>query len=100
MDISQKIKLIRNILQKTSDNNLDDVLKKIDKFTLNHIIYVIRKNIDDKIIEYIIVDEKKMFFRYVYGSEFYYHLNPIEDWDLADGKSYNIDRDDTIYILY
>ena len=100
MDISKKIKLIRNILQKTSDNNLDDVLKKIDKFRLNDNTYVIRKNIDDKIIEYIIVDNKKMFYRDVYGSEFYYHLNPIEDWDLSDGKSYNIDSNDTIYVLY
>ena len=98
MDISNKIKLIRRVLQKTSDNNLDDVLEKIEKYRLKD-VYVIRKNLEEKIIEYIIVDEKKMFYRYVYGEEYYYHLKPIEDWDLSDGKKYDIDREDSIYIL-
>ena len=40
-----------------------------------------------------------MFYRYVYGEEYYYHLKPIEDWDLSDGKKYDIDREDAIYIL-
>ena len=99
MDISNKIKLIRRVLQKTSDNNLDDVLEKIEEYRLKKDVYVIRKNLDEKIIEYIIVDKKKMFYRYVYGEEYYYHLKPIEDWDLSDGKKYDIDREDSIYIL-
>jgi hypothetical protein len=99
MDISNKIKLIRRVLQKTSDNNLDDVLEKIEEYRLKKDVYVIRKNLDEKIIEYIIVDKKKMFYRYVYGEEYYYYLKPIEDWDLSDGKKYDIDREDSIYIL-
>ena len=66
MDISNKIKLIRRVLQKTSDNNLDDVLEKIEEYRLKKDVYVIRKNLDEKIIEYIIVDKKKMFYRYFY----------------------------------
>ena len=50
MDISNNIKRIRQILQITSDNNLDDVLEKIEEYRLKKDVYVIRKNLDEKII--------------------------------------------------
>lgn len=99
MDISNNIKRIRQILQITSDNNLDDVLQKPIIVPVEEDVFVIRKNLGEKIIEYIIVDKKKMFYRFVYGEDFFYHLKPIEDWDLSDGQKYTIDKDDEIYIF-
>ena len=96
--MDNKIKLIRQILQITSDNNLDDVLQKPIIIPVQEDVYVIRKNIGEKIIEYIIVDKKKMFYRFVYGDEFFYHLKPIEDWDLSDGQNYITDKEEIIYI--
>jgi hypothetical protein len=97
MDI--KINLIRKILQITSDNNLDDVLQEPIIIPIQEDVFVVRKNIGEKIIEYIIVDEKKMFYRFVYGEDYIYHLKPIEDWDLSDGQKYTIEKDDEIYIF-
>ena len=97
--MDNNIKLIRQILQITSDNNLDDVLQKPIKIPVEDNVIVIRKNVGQKIIEYIIVDKKKMFYRFVYGEDFFYHLKPIEDWDLSDGQKYTIDKDDEIYIF-
>ena len=94
--MDNKINKIRRILQKTSDNNLDDVLQQ------HHIgidVFVLRSKIGEKIIEYIIVDNKKMFYRFVYGEEFFYHLKPIDDWNLSDGQKYDIKTDDVIYVL-
>ena len=97
--MDNNIKLIRQILQITSDNNLDDVLQKPIIIPVQEDVYVIRKNLGEKIIEYIIVDKKKMFYRFVYGEDFFYHLKPIEDWDLSDGQKYTIDKDDEIFIF-
>jgi len=97
--MDNNIKLIRQILQITSDNNLDDVLQKPIIVPVQEDVYVIRKNLGEKIIEYIIVDKKKMFYRFVYGEDFFYHLKPIEDWDLSDGQKYTIDKDDEIFIF-
>lgn len=97
--MDNNIKLIRQILQITSDNNLDDVLQKPIIVPVEEDVFVIRKNVGEKkIIEYIIVYKKKMFYRFVYGEDFFYHLKPIEDWDLSDGQKYTIDKDDEIYI--
>jgi hypothetical protein len=97
--MDNNIKLIRQILQITSDNNLDDVLQKPIIIPVQENVYVIRKNVGEKIIEYIIVDKKKMFYRFVYGEDYFYHLKPIEDWDLSDGQKYTIEKDDEIYIF-
>lgn len=97
--MDNKIKLIRKILQITSDNNLDDVLQEPIIIPIQEDVFVVRKNIGEKIIEYIIVDKKKMFYRYVYGSDFFYHLKPIEDWDLSDGENYITNKDDIIFIF-
>ena len=97
--MDNNIKLIRQILQITSDNNLDDVLQKPIIVPVEEDVFVIRKNLGEKIIEYIIVDKKKMFYRFVYGEDFFYHLKPIEDWDLSDGQKYTIDKDDEIFIF-
>ena len=45
------------------------------------------------------INKKKMFYRFVYGEDFFYHLKPIEDWDLSDGQKYTIDKDDEIFIF-
>jgi hypothetical protein len=94
--MDNKINKIRRILQKTSDNNLDDVLQQ---HYIGTDVFVIRSKIAEKIIEYIIVDNKKMFYRFVYGEEFFYHLKPIDDWDLSDGQKYDIKKDDVFYVL-
>ena len=94
--MDNKINKIRIILQKTSDNNLDDVLQQ---HYIGTDVFVIRSKIGEKIIEYIIVDNKKMFYRFVYGEEFFYHLKPIDDWNLSDGQKYDIKTDDVIYVL-
>lgn len=94
--MDNKINKIRIILQKTSDNNLDDVLQQ---HYIGTDVFVIRSKIGEKIIEYIIVDNKKMFYRFVYGEEFFYHLKPIDDWDLSDGQKYDIKKDDVFYVL-
>jgi len=92
--MDNKINKIRTLLQKTSDNNLDDVLQQEN---IETDVFVIRSKIAEKIIEYIIVDNKKMFYRFVYGEEFFYHLKPIDDWNLSDGQKYDIKKDDVIY---